>query len=441
MFVRLARLAAWNAALILAGLALVAIAGEAYLRLSGAFVASSMPLRFVPGVGLLYEPHAEVRFTNGLDFWTVQRANGLGFLDREPPAPERAAASCHVAVFGDSVVEAIEVPIEVKFQVRLEALAAAALPELDIAASAWGRRGTGQANHLPYYDEYVRPLRPNLVVLLVNDNDFEDNSAVLRALRLGWDPARMPYAYPERDAAWPERAAAAPVRLRPPHPDFQLSSELPGWELNPRPASERWHEALARELTGRALFARWLDAKRQALIPRDQRLPFPERVALTAALPGYGWVLDGWEPTDRHGLVRLLLAEDPPPVFAEALADMAWVLAEFKRRADRDGAALAILAAHGEVGYAHTRHSELLRGMAEPLGIPVISQPDWIARSGGRIKDAHWPHDRHWTPQGHQWAAEALFDWLRRRPEVCEDRAARRPGAGGGRTASAGSSG
>ena len=62
---------------------------------------------------------AEVRWTNGLDFWTVSRTNSPGFLDREPPDPERAAASRHVAVFGDSFVEAKEVAVADKFHVRL----------------------------------------------------------------------------------------------------------------------------------------------------------------------------------------------------------------------------------------------------------------------------------------------------------------------------------
>ena len=414
MFVRLARIAGVNAALVLVALALVAIAGEAYLRLSGAFVASALPLRFVPGVGLLYEPHAEMRYTNGLDFWTVQRANGLGFLDREPPAPARAAASCHVAVIGDSFVEAIEVAIEDKLHVRLEALAAREAPELAVTAQAWGRRGTGQASQLPYYDEYARPLRPDLMVLVVNSNDFKDNSPAVTALA-GWqgsDPARMPYAYPER-------TAGGGIRLRPPHPDFQPFSELPQWVA--RPAPERWYGDLGRGLTERSLFARWLDGKRRALIPRDPRPPLSERAALLAARPGYGWILDGWDEA-KGPLRERLLEDDPPPVFAEAFEFTAWALAEFKSRADRDGAALAILATHW-MGGAHSRHSELLHRMADPLGIPVIDQHDWIVRSGGRIEDASWPHDVHWTPRGHQWAAEAILDWLRQHPGVCEDRA------------------
>ena len=248
------------------------------------------------------------------------------------------------------------------------------------------------------------------MVQVAVDNDFENNSAVLQALRLGWDPARMPFSYPER-------TADGDIRLRPPHPDFQPSSELSwwGWDL----PSGRWYETLGRELTGRSLFARWLDAKRRALIPREPRPPLPERAALLAARPGYGWVLDGWEPTTAN--IRLaLLAEDPPRLFAEALGDMAWALAEFERRAARDGASLVVLATH-RFGGEDTRRSEILRGMTDPLGIPVISQYDWIVGSGGRVEDAHWPHDAHWTPQGHQWAAEAILDWLRRHPEVCED--------------------
>ena len=405
-FVRLARLAGWNAALVLAGLALVAVAGEAYLRLSGAFVASALPLRFVPGVGLLYEPHAEVRHTNGLDYWTTQRANSLGFLDREPPAPERAAASCHVAVIGDSFVDAKEVAIADKLHVRLEALAAAVLPELDVTTSAYAQFGTAQANQLPFYDRYARPLRPDLVVLVVLPNDFWGNSPVVRALSFEpvLDPSRMPYAYPERDGD-------GGIRLRPPHPDFQPSG-----------ASERWDEALGRELAERSLFAGWLDGKRRALIPRDPASTFEERAALLASRPGYGWILDGWEPP--LGPIYDLLLEDgpPPPVFAEALEFTAWSLAEFRARADRGGAALAILSTH-RMGGADSRYADILRGMAGPLGIPVIHQHDWITRSGGRIGDADWPHDAHWTPQGHQWAAEALLDWLRRHPEVCGDRA------------------
>ena len=397
MFVRVTRVAGWNAALLLAGLALIALAGEGWLRLTTPSFTRSVPVRFTPGVGLLYEPHAEVRHTNGLDFWTIQRANSLGFLDREPPDPARAAASCHVAVIGDSYVAAQEVTIADKLQVRLEALAAREAPQLDVTASAYGYFGNSQIDQLPWYDEYVRPLRPNLVALVFAENDFAGNRALLRRLREGWNPAHAP--------AW-EPAAGDGSR----------------------------YGGAARRLTERSLFARWLDAKRRAFgvgVNEDEDTPLfsitRQQAVLVARGPGFGWILDGWDPPPGLLDERLLPGGSPPDW--RTLTDeevSAWsreittlALAGFKGRADRDGAALVVLWPHTVDEYASV--SALLRSKAAILGVPVIDHLDWIVRSGGRVEDSLFPHDGHWTPQGHQWAAEALFDWLRQHPEVCED--------------------
>ena len=422
---RALRIAGVNAALILGGLATIAAVGEAWLRLTTPFVDSVEPLRFVPGVGILFEPHAEIRLTNDLDFWTVTRANSLGFPAPEPPPPERAAASCHVAAIGDSFTGASQVPMADKFHVRLEQLAAAALPALDVTTSAWGRGGTAQANQLPFYDEYARRLSPNLVVLVFFGNDFDGSSSVLQALPWGWEPDRAPWAFPER-------AADGGLRLRPPDPEYRTHA-LPWFPgvggatmlrgLDGASTSGGRLETAARALAGRSLFARWLDAKRRALTGEEPTLPpLAERAEALAARPGYEWILDGWEPTTAYAKSRLLMSDDPPPVFAEALEHAAWSLAEFKRRADRDGAALVILAVH-HLGDADSRASVLLREMADEIGVPVVSQHDWIVRAGGRLEDATFRHDIHWNAQGHRWAAEAILDWLRRRPEVCEDAA------------------
>ena len=60
-----------------------------------------------------------------------------------------------------------------------------------------------------------------------------------------------------------------------------------------------------------------------------------------------------------------------------------------------------------------------LNKMAAERGIPVIDQGGYIRRQGAGLRDAQWPHDGHWNPAGHQWAAEALLEYLKRNRDVC----------------------
>ena len=165
------RVVFWNALALGAALLVALVASEVYLRAAWPFAHNEHPNELVPGVGMRTKPQAEVRWTNTLDYWTVQRANSLGFLDREPPSPERATASCHVAIVGDSFVEAKEVPVSDKVQVRLEGMAAERLPGWDVTVAAYGRANTGQVSQLPWWDEWIRHRPPKLVVLLFVWND------------------------------------------------------------------------------------------------------------------------------------------------------------------------------------------------------------------------------------------------------------------------------
>ena len=144
------RLIGWNAAWLVAGLILIAAAGEIWLRLTTPFVTNSLPSQFIPGTGTVRKPFAEIRTTNAVDFWTVSRTNSWGFLDREPISRERASASCHVAMIGDSFVEGREVAIPDKFHVQLEALAARERPDWNVTTSAFGMSTTEQMGQLGY---------------------------------------------------------------------------------------------------------------------------------------------------------------------------------------------------------------------------------------------------------------------------------------------------
>ena len=344
----------------------------------------------------MIKPNAEVRATNRLDYWTVSRTNSDGFLDREPIPLERATASCHIALIGDSFVAAEEVPIADKSHLRLEALAARALTELDITTSAFGIRATGQINQLPLYDEFARRRRPKLVVLVFVLNDFMDNSSVLKSLWRGWDPDRMPWVSARRDAE-------GRIKLLPPDPD--------GWRQRPQPylvkrmlITASWY----------SYFANWLDAK----LIRLGVFHSYDWVEELRRRPGYESLLGGWQPKAGQRIDSIFNHKDLPPFFKAALDFTAFGLDQFKQRADRDGASLVILSTY-TMGTRGNPAYDRLHALATARGIPVIDQSAYIRRQGAEIKDARWPHDAHWTAAGHQWAAEALLEYLKRNPAVC----------------------
>ena len=404
---RVLRLVGWNALFLFGGLALIGVVGETYWRLRAPFGETFRPYAWSPNVGAIYKPHADVRWTNHLDFWTESRTNGLGFVDREPIGLERAAASCHVAMIGDSYVEALQVPIAEKFHVRLEELAAEELPHLDITTSAFGMPGTGQVSQLAYYDEFARYLRPALLVLVFVNNDFVDNSPILKGLRQGVDPDRL----------WnvsATRGADGSITLRPPYPPHSQESRL---------AVPSRHTRAADHLGGVSPFAKWLDAKRRASFPDDTD---PELIAQVTLLsrrsPGYAALLDGWRPTTREGMDDPFLhAQDLPPVYEDALDFTGFALDQFRERADRDGAALVILSTHS-MGTRGDLAFDRLTALAEPRGIPIIDQYDYIARQGAEPTDAIWEHDGHWNAAGHRWAAEALLEYLKENQAICTTR-------------------
>ncbi len=356
--------------LLIAGLALIGLAGETWLRSKGPFMISHYPNVFVADVGLMLPPRTEVRWTNRADFWTVSRTNSLGFLDREPPSPERAAESCHVAVIGDSYVAAKEVPISEKFHVRLEEMAARELPALDVTTSAFGRGSTGQINQLAYYDEYARHLRPRLIVLIFLPNDFRNNFPLLRFMANGATRGIRGYVSAER-------AEDGGFRLRPPDPDYRRFTL-------PRPKLWNWHWA-GLTVERSPWFWAWL---------KSSTLPGPEQFSAVWEEEGELW-------------------------HTETLAFTAFALDEFKKRAERDGAALVILAAHRMVNDGDVPLAWLSELAAERR-IPVVDQADFINRQGAELRDAEWTHDGHWNLAGHRWAAEALLEYLKQNQELCE---------------------
>ena len=417
-YVRYLRMAAWNAAFIISGLLVVAIVGEVYLRLANPFIEWSIPYRFVDGVGRIREPNAEVRYSNWLlDHWNVSRANSLGFLDREPVSADRAAEGCHIAFIGDSFVDAMDSDIADKFHVLLEEMAARELPHLAITTQAYGIYGTGQINQLPLYDEYARRLNPKLVMLVFFLNDFADNSPALYSLGNGADPDHLPYMSAQRDAG-------GELRLRPPDPEYERFM-LPRFP-------KAWHESAWERLVLASYLAKWLDLKQRWAVERVNAIgagmigPIetdPQIAAwadMIAERSCCTLLLKDWQPAIWWSVDRQFMEERLPPVLEEALEYTEFGVEQFKRRADRDGVNLAILAATEYMGRRGDPQLDRLSAIAEARGIPVVSDYDYVVRRGYAAGDGLWGSIGHWNVVGHRWAAEAVLEWLKANQDVCE---------------------
>lgn len=423
---RVFRLLALNAVGAALGIAAIGAAAELALRFSTPFMAPHRPQVFRPGVGFLLQPSAEVRATNGLDFWTTDRVNRLGFRDREPPTPERAAATCHLAVIGDSFVEAKQVPLADRLHLRLEELAARELPALDLTTSAWGMGNTGQVQQLAFYDEFVRPLRPKVVALLFHPHDLPDNSALLRAALFGWDPERPPEPSAVRG---PDGAFA----WRPPLDREFEAARAPGARRRPR----SW--------MGHSWFGHWLLAKRWTFRQGGARnAAMISRLDALRRRPEYAELLHDYRPQNRHEVMLGFARPDLAPVLEDALDSTAFALRRFRERADEIGAALVGLAVHSfdsmqaradrETGdsrrrppppAAERRASRNLlldrtRSRASAAGIPVLDLGAEIRRRGMNPAEVRWPHDDHWNAAGHRLAAEMLLRWLQDNRSVCD---------------------
>lgn len=418
---RLFRLLGWNGIFLAVGLLTVALGGEVWLRLTTPFIGSHFPRRFVPGVGFLGEPHTTLRWTNGLDYWQISRTNRWGFVDREPIAPEVAAAGCHVALIGDSYLEGKEVALADRIPVVLETLAAKRLPRLGITVSAFGRGGTGQVNQLAIYDEYARRMHPKVLALFFHFNDFADNSAILSALVHGFDPERLPYGSAARDGS-------GRFRLRPPHPnynDYRLAQASGLSESAARTLASVWEE-----VRGASFFLEWLYAEAATVVRSRFAEERTDRArTLTPDLP-LPELLERWGSGSRYlpraAAVAIAQArssgEPMNPALEEAWEATAFAFDEFAARAERDGVSPILLVTHRTRAVGGAAIVEALRSLAEPRGIPVLDHHEAIVRRGFAPREARWPHDDHWNEKGHRWAAEVLLEYLEGHPEVCEGR-------------------
>ncbi|GGF65001.1 hypothetical protein GCM10007301_26000 [Azorhizobium oxalatiphilum] len=400
-------------------IAVFCAAGEVYFRATRPFLATQWPLTFVDGVGFLITPGGTIRDTNNIDYWSQQTANAQGFL---ADLPQETPGACRVALIGDSFVQAVQIPIGEKIGARLIALGEK--EKLPLAVGAYGYGGTGQLNQLPFYDRYARAFAPRVVVLVYVANDFANNSAVLESIRSGIDPDHPHRMFARRNA----EGAIVPLPVDDKGwRDHML--KVPTREGRFIPRANMW-------LQTHSYFYAWAFTKLAMVSPgaavflagSDRNAVLEDRAELIAARPAYRDVMEGWDPARTTGTNPTLQSMDVPfswekmpPVFREAMAFSGYALDQFKARAERDGAQLVILSTDNmrafDPGQLRFRR---LQALAAERQIPLVDMTAFMEKRGYPEGEATFAHDGHWTPKGHAWAAEALFDYFAAHPALCQ---------------------
>lgn len=397
-----------NVLLVLASLTLSLLVVEVALRWRYPIRQSTLPTIFDPRVGLILRPGSEMQHTNYSDYAVRQRANSLGFLDREPPGAKQPG-TFRILALGDSYVEAQQVPIADKLHVLLEGMLAKRYPERHFETAALGRSGVGTAAELAYYETYGRAFRPDLVVVVFVNNDFADSSPLIGSVVQGWWPEHPPWPLFEPDTNGGFRQLTADSAFSRNMIDIQPVPEI-AFNLRKRLRRSllvQW----AFEIADRRW--RWTSARQTKLETR--------RLARLRTDPRYAGRLAGWRYPDDLDQNEMFFAKEMPPVFdeAEMITDHAFaLLAEAGRR---DGFKLLVLALPACSVTPWGKHNQRemldkgqllrLQRIAARHGFSVLDLAPAFAKRGDP-KDASWPNDGHWNQTGHRWAAEAIAEFI-----------------------------
>lgn len=392
------------------GLALGSV--ELVLRWRYPFADSNWPGAFDPEIGFHFAPQTELRRTNLSDYCIAQTTNSLGFADREPPAV--TADERRILVLGDSFVEAVQVPIAQKLHVQLEQR----LRERGdrVATMALGMSGSGTSTELAFYRHIGRRFTPNLVVLVFVNNDVANNSALLEALRYGWDPQHTPrpyfvpdgasWAWQPVDPAWAEFAAKPPPAVPP-----AWHQTLFGWSR-----LYRWTEASLA----------WIGGSSAAQVDRE----LGERIAALAR-PEWRAALQGWQPGTDLDIDSMMLAADAPTAFRDAVGATEAALRALRDAVAADGARLLVVFAENVSIWQMTNPKQrplpprawldLVEPICSRLAVPTLDLAPAFTAAGvsGRVTFAR---DRHWNALGHATAAVAIAAHLAAHPELLVQR-------------------
>jgi hypothetical protein len=367
---QLRRLAA-NLALVVVTVGLCLLLLEGTFRLfprllpAGVYGAS----RFDPGLGM--SVHGSDVVYNKVRF-VVRKPNAEGFLDVDHDRAKQPGV-VRIAFFGDSFVEAIQVPFgQVFYRLLPDRIADQPVEPLGFGMSGWGTLHSFLA-----YESKAGLYDVDTCVYVFFENDPGDNMYDVKGARAS--SSNMVFA--------------------------KLSPHPPGFELVRRIPFEEQGGALgvAKRVQQRSVLARMLWSRGSLLIGRGPAVHADPHGTEMAARAG--------RVPDQNDLPSTW----PVPLRERAEELGRRILSAWRDRARRDGRGLIVLYVprgeaqlRGEFAPADTWRPWLLSATRD-LGIPLIDPSDALER---RLEDGDRVYDDHWAPAGHEVIADVLEQFL-----------------------------
>lgn len=340
-------------------------------------------LRRIPGAWYVHtkEGHSEGRF------------NEFGFRDRSR-VERKPAGTYRIEVFGDSFVDALQVPLEESFPARLErSLGGAPTP---VEVLNLGQSGFGTTDECLRFEHFGQPFAPDLVVVaLFVGNDIRNNSKTLNT-------EALTYYY-----------------VLGPDGKLSLDTSLPDAYEKNRSLFQRAFQALKRHSYLASLVSERLYLLRRARTAEETRLK------------------TGTGPAHAGGLAPLddlnLFVDEPPQVWKDAWDVTLAVLLKFRADAERAGARFAVMMiptaeqidveaqsrAEATAGRKldWDRPDAILEPFAREHGIPFLRLTPIFRETYAKTREPLYGfggggNHGHWNANGHELAAASLRSFL-----------------------------
>jgi hypothetical protein len=389
------KMAATNFAIAVLSVLLLLTAIESGLAVSKFNVPDTM--RYIPGKGTTYIPHAYYRHTK--EGFSEGRFNSHGFRDYERTY-EKPADVFRIVVLGDSYIEAFQVQLEHAFTAQLENLLNAHPSSKRFEVISLGQSGSGTA------DEYIRYLNfglaydPDLVVLaFTTGNDFRNNSRFLSQETIGSYFAfnddgqlvldRSLLDTYEKGLTYPKRLFQA-IKTHS-HLLSLLSERL--YLLN--------RQLVAARMSGAYRQTEDIEDENSLNVFSDLNIyrsdlpePWKQTVHLTSEI-----ILLFKKSVEAHGsrfvLIALSNAEQVHPEVGDAL----------KKKYEFD--------------FDYEQPDRILENLAQKNGISFLklmpALREYHARTGQYVHGFGGSHEGHWNQEGHRIAAKLTFRFLKDR--------------------------